>query len=216
MEGDGGDWPALVFRGPAARLVIARDFTVLAANANAVALIEFSGVVSLRDGSLATRDRRSDAELLAIVAEAATAPRVGIVGAGGPSALLTDAFALGEEADSPVALLVRDLRTSAEIECADLEVDVRRDPRRAPGDHPAGEGLLQPRDRRAVRQVDPHRPHSREASLWQDRREDARTAVREAAALPLDPVAWSVQWVARPSLAVVSGRQMVISARAIA
>jgi len=122
VEGDGGDWPARWFsQDAAARLVIARDFTVLAANANAVALIEFSGVVSLRDGSLATRDRRSGAELLAIVAEAATVPRVGIVGAGGPSALLIDAFALGEEADSPVALLVRDLRGSAEIECADLE-----------------------------------------------------------------------------------------------
>jgi DNA-binding CsgD family transcriptional regulator len=121
VEGDGGDWPGRWFsQDAAARLVIARDFTVLAANSNAIALIEF-GVVSLRDGSLATRDRRSGAELLAIVAEAGTAPRVGIVGAGGPAALLIDAFALGEEADSPVALLVRDLRAAAEIECADLE-----------------------------------------------------------------------------------------------
>ena len=55
VQGDGGDWPALWFsQDAAARLVIARDFTVLAANSNAVALIEFSGVVSLRDGSLAT------------------------------------------------------------------------------------------------------------------------------------------------------------------
>ena len=122
MQGDGGDWPALWFsQDAAARLVIARDFTVLAANGNAVALIELSGVVSLRDGSLATRDRRSAAELQAIVAEAQNAPRLGIVGAGGPTALLIDAFALGDEPDSPIAMLLRDLRGSAEIDCADLE-----------------------------------------------------------------------------------------------
>ena len=122
MQGDGGDWPALWFsEDAAARLVIARDFAVLAANSNAIALIEFSGVVSLRDGSLATRDRRSGAELQAIVADAGTSPRLGIIGAGGAAAMLVDAFALGEEADSPVALLLRDLRASVEIACADLE-----------------------------------------------------------------------------------------------
>jgi DNA-binding CsgD family transcriptional regulator len=122
LQGDGGDWPALWFsQDAAARLVIARDFTVLAANSNAVALIEFSGVISLRDGSLATRDRRSGAELQSIVSGAGTSPRLGIIGAGGAAAMLVDAFALGEEAGSPVALLLRDLRASAEIACADLE-----------------------------------------------------------------------------------------------
>jgi DNA-binding CsgD family transcriptional regulator len=122
VQEDGGDWPALWFsQDAAARLVIARDFTVLAANGNAIALIEFSSVVSLRDGALVTRDRRSGAELQAIVTSAEAFPRVGIVGAGGPAALLIDAFALGEEADGPVALLLRDLRALVEIECADLE-----------------------------------------------------------------------------------------------
>jgi DNA-binding CsgD family transcriptional regulator len=122
VQGDGGDWPALWFsQDAAARLVIARDFTVLAANSNAVALIEFSGIVSLRDGSLATRDRRAAAELQSIVADAQSAPRLGIVGAGGSAALLVDAFALGEEPESPIALLLRDLHVSAEIDCADLE-----------------------------------------------------------------------------------------------
>jgi DNA-binding CsgD family transcriptional regulator len=122
LQEDGGDWPALWFsQDAAARLIIARDFTVLAVNGNAVALIESSGVISLRDGALATRDRRSGAELNGIVAEAATTPKVGIVGAGGHSALLIDCLALGEEAESPVALVLRDLRAAAEIECADLE-----------------------------------------------------------------------------------------------
>jgi DNA-binding CsgD family transcriptional regulator len=84
-------------------------------------LIESSGVVGLRDGTLAARDRRSAAELNAIVAEAGPAPRVGIVGAGGQSALLIDCLALGDDPDSAVALVMRDLRASAEIECADLE-----------------------------------------------------------------------------------------------
>lgn len=122
MDGDGGDWPALWFaKDAAARLVIARDFTVLRSNGNAVALIESSGVMSLRDGVLATRDRRSGGELQAIVAEAGVAPRVGIVGAGGPAAVLVDAFALADDPESPVALLLRDLRAAVEIECADLE-----------------------------------------------------------------------------------------------
>jgi DNA-binding CsgD family transcriptional regulator len=119
---DGGDWPALWFsQDAAARLIIARDLMVLAANANAVALIEANGVISLRDGALATRDRRSGAELGAIVAAACAHPSVGIVGAGGPATLLIDAFALGDGPESPVALLLRDLRASVQIECADLE-----------------------------------------------------------------------------------------------
>jgi DNA-binding CsgD family transcriptional regulator len=122
LQGDGGDWPALWFaQDAAARLVIARDLTVLAASGNAVALIESSGVISLRDGALATRDRRSGAELSAIVSDAGTAPRVGIVGAGGDSALLIECFALGPDSESPIALLLRDLRAVMEIECADLE-----------------------------------------------------------------------------------------------
>ncbi len=122
MDGDGGDWPALWFtQDAAARLVVGRDCTVLTANGNAVALIEASGVVSLRDGALAPRDRRSAGELQAIVAEAGAAPRVGIVGAGGPAAVLVEAFALGDGSDSPVALQLRDLRASVQIECADLE-----------------------------------------------------------------------------------------------
>jgi len=122
LQGDGGDWPALWFsQDAAARLVIARDLTVLAANGHAVALIESGGVISLRDGALATRDRRAGAELSGIVADAGTAPRVGIVGAGSASALLIDCFALGEDPESAVALLLRDLRAAVQIECADLE-----------------------------------------------------------------------------------------------
>jgi DNA-binding CsgD family transcriptional regulator len=119
---DGGDWPALWFsQDAAARLVIARDLTVLAVNSNAVALIEANGTISLRDGALATRDRRSGAELGAIVSDAGPAARIGVVGAGGGAALLVDSFALGDDLESPVALLLRDLRAAVEIECADLE-----------------------------------------------------------------------------------------------
>jgi DNA-binding CsgD family transcriptional regulator len=122
LQRDGGDWPALWFsQDAAARLIIARDLTVLAANGNAVALIEAGGVISLRDGALATRDRRSGAELNGLVSDAGSAPKVGIVGAGGASALLIDCLALGDDPQSPVALLLRDLRAAMQIECADLE-----------------------------------------------------------------------------------------------
>ena len=120
---DGGDWSSLWFtQDAAARLVVSRDLMVLAANGNALALIEASGVIDLRDGCLATRDRRSGAELGALLAEADSRPRVGVVGSSGPAALLIDAVALGADADSPVALLLRDLRASPQIECADLEL----------------------------------------------------------------------------------------------
>jgi DNA-binding CsgD family transcriptional regulator len=132
VQRDGVDWPAVWFaRDTAARLVVARDLTVLAANRNAVDLIESSGVVSLRDGALVTRDRRSGAELGAIVSEASAAARMGMVGAGGSAALLVDALALGEGAESPVALLLRNLSVSVEIECADLEPVFRV----TPGEH---------------------------------------------------------------------------------
>jgi DNA-binding CsgD family transcriptional regulator len=119
---DGGDWPALwFFHDDSARIVAARDLTVLAANDAAVSLIEGNNTISLRDGALATRDRRSGAELNGIVAGAAPTPTVGLVGSEGPSALLVDSFSLGDGVESPVALLLRDLRASVRIECADLE-----------------------------------------------------------------------------------------------
>jgi DNA-binding CsgD family transcriptional regulator len=122
VQRDGGDWPALwFFQDDAARVVIARDLTVLAANGAAMSLIEGNNTVSLRDGALATRDRRSGADLNGIVAAAGPSPSVGLLGADGPSALLVDSFALGDGAESPVALLLRDLRASVRIECADLE-----------------------------------------------------------------------------------------------
>ncbi|HZZ89955.1 MAG TPA: helix-turn-helix transcriptional regulator [Caulobacteraceae bacterium] len=102
-------------------MVIARDLTVLAANGAAVSLIERNTTIGLRDGGLVTRDRRSGAELNAIVGDAVLGPRVGLVGSDGPSALLIESFALGSGGESPVALLLRDLRASVRIECADLE-----------------------------------------------------------------------------------------------
>jgi DNA-binding CsgD family transcriptional regulator len=121
VQRGGGDWPALWFaQDAAARLVVARDLTVLAANRNALNLMDAGGLVSLRDGVLATRDRRSFGELMAIVGEARPKQRFGVIGFGG-GALLVDAFALGDAADSPVALLFRDLHGPVEIECADLE-----------------------------------------------------------------------------------------------
>jgi DNA-binding CsgD family transcriptional regulator len=121
MQRDGGDWPALWFaQDVAARLVVARDLTVLAANRNALNLMDANGLVSLRDGVLATRDRRAWGELMAVVGGARPKARFGVIGFG-DGALLVDAFALEEATESPVALVLRDLHGSVEIECADLE-----------------------------------------------------------------------------------------------
>jgi DNA-binding CsgD family transcriptional regulator len=122
-EGPGGEnWPALWFaRDDAARLVASRRLVILAANRPALDLLDGGAVVSIRDGALVARDRRSLAELTLIIAEASLGARVGVVGAAGDGALLVDAFALGEETDSPVAMVLRDVRADVEIECADLE-----------------------------------------------------------------------------------------------
>lgn len=103
-------------------MVVSRDLVVLAANSNAMALIDASSVIDLRDGCLATRDRRSGAELGALMAEANSHPRTTVVGSSGAAALLVDAVALGANASDPVALLLRDLRALPQVECADLEL----------------------------------------------------------------------------------------------
>jgi DNA-binding CsgD family transcriptional regulator len=112
------DWSALWFaQDAAARLVVGRDLTVRAANRNALTLIDNNAALNLRDGALATRDRRSYAELADVIAAAEPRASCAVVGA----AVLVDAFALGPEASSAVALTLRDLRASVQIECADLE-----------------------------------------------------------------------------------------------
>jgi len=114
----GSDWAALWFaQDAAARLVVARDLSVHAVNRNALALIDHSPALALRDGALTMRDRRALAELTAIVAGARTEPSCAVVG----TVVLVDAFALGRDPKSAVALTLRDLRATIEIECADLE-----------------------------------------------------------------------------------------------
>ena len=115
---DSPDWSALWFaQDPAARLVVARDLTVRAANRNALALIESANALQLRDGALSARDRRTLADLAAIVADARPQARCVVIGA----AVLVDVFALGGDSKSAVALTLRDLRANVQIECADLE-----------------------------------------------------------------------------------------------
>ena len=123
MRRDGVDWPELWFAlDGVARLVVGRDLTVLALNHHAVTLLEASGVLSLRDGVLAPRDRRCGAELAAIIASAGAMARMGIVGAGGGgSMLLVDAQALTGEPEGAVAMALRDPGRNVQIECADLE-----------------------------------------------------------------------------------------------
>ena len=115
---DSSDWSALWFaRSAVARLVVARDLSILATNLAAQTLIDSNNALNVRDGVLGARDRRSTAELAAVVAGAQPLSRFGVVGA----AVLVDAFALGPEQTSAVALTLRGLRAEVRIECADLE-----------------------------------------------------------------------------------------------
>jgi DNA-binding CsgD family transcriptional regulator len=118
---DSQDWPALWFAQEAtARLIVRRDLTLLAANRNALALLETNAVLGLRDGVITARDRKTMAELTAIVAEVEPAAKFGVVGAGG-AALLVDAVAIKGEGEVAIAVTLRDLGASVEIACADLE-----------------------------------------------------------------------------------------------
>jgi DNA-binding CsgD family transcriptional regulator len=118
LRPDVSGWSALWFaQSAAARLIVSRDLKVLAANANGIRVIEANNALNMRDGLLGARDRRSTAELTAIVANAQPLARFGVVGA----AVLVDAFALGPGATAAVALTLRDLRAPVQIECADLE-----------------------------------------------------------------------------------------------
>jgi DNA-binding CsgD family transcriptional regulator len=117
------DWPAQWFELDAVpRVVVGRDLAVLATNLRADRLIDDGGCgLALRDGALAARDRKIELELSAAVASAGNGARSFVIGAKGGSAVLVEAFALGDGADGPVALSLRDLTTTVEIECADLE-----------------------------------------------------------------------------------------------
>ena len=123
MRRDGVDWPALWFaQDTVARLVVSRDLGVLALNHQAVVLLDANGVLAMRDGVLAPRDRRCSAELAAIMAFAGPTARMGVLGAGnGGAMLLVDVQALTGEPDGAVALALRDPGGQVEIECADLE-----------------------------------------------------------------------------------------------
>jgi hypothetical protein len=178
------DWSALWFaQDAAARLVVGRDLAVHAANPNALALIENNAALSLRDGVLATRDRRAFAELSDVVTGAEPRASCAVVGA----AVLVDAFALGPKRGSAVALTLRDLRASVQIECAELETMFGV----TPGEHQVIVQLLKgfsSREIARVRQVDPHRPHPRQARLRQDRRQNPRPTLRPPAAVSVDPL----------------------------
>jgi DNA-binding CsgD family transcriptional regulator len=116
------DWAALWFAlDAAARLVVNRDLSVLAANRAALGLLDANGALNLRDDVLTPRDRRFASDLASVVVQARAEPTFGIIGADGCPAVLVEALALGEGPDGPVALTLRDLSASVEIRCADLE-----------------------------------------------------------------------------------------------
>lgn len=116
------DWIGLWFsQDVSARLVVGRDMAVLVANPNALSVIDACDVLALRDGMLTARDRKSSAELAAIVADAGRKAHFAVVGADGGSAVLIEAVSLGESTPAPVGLALRDLSAPVEIECADLE-----------------------------------------------------------------------------------------------
>jgi len=117
------DWPTRWFaQDPAPRVVVGRDLTVLAANRRAEELIEANGALSLRDGALAARDRRTSHDLSAAVTDAGPNPCFKVVGADGDGgALLVELVVLDGEGIEAVGITLRDLNAEVEIECADLE-----------------------------------------------------------------------------------------------
>jgi DNA-binding CsgD family transcriptional regulator len=112
------DWSGLWFAQDAvARLVVRRDLMVLQANAQAERLLDGAGPISIRDGAINCRDRRTAGEVANVVTGAGAKSRFTVIGA----AILVEASSLGEPDRGPVALTLRDLNAPVEIECAELE-----------------------------------------------------------------------------------------------
>lgn len=120
---DAPDWRAQWFElDPVARLVVARDLTVMAANRSAVALIEARDVVAVRDSMLVAKDRRAAVQLAGAVAMAGRDARLNVLGgAGGVAGVLLETLSLDGDSEGPVGVTLRDLAVAADIECADLE-----------------------------------------------------------------------------------------------
>jgi len=115
-------WPARWFaRDATPRVIVSRDLTVLAANERAQQLFNGNAALGMRDGVLAARDRKTVIELTAAVAAADGEACFKVVGGDKGPALLVELIALDEDSVAAVALTVRDLSVSVEIECADLE-----------------------------------------------------------------------------------------------
>ena len=115
---DSTDWSALWFaQDAAARLIVARDLTVRAANPNALALIDNNNALQLRDGALTIRDRRALAELTAVVTGARPDARCVVVGA----TVLVDVFALGRDPKSAVADFLAGCRNDLEAPAIALQ-----------------------------------------------------------------------------------------------
>ena len=94
---------------------------MLVANRRALVVLDGVGLLSLRDGALAGRDRKTAAELATLVADARRAARSVVIGADGGEAMFVEIVALGDGDASPVAVLLRDPNAPVEIECPDLE-----------------------------------------------------------------------------------------------
>ncbi len=102
-------------------MVVGRDLAVLAVNGRAAGILEANGALGVRDGQLSAKDRRSSADLSAMVAGAGLSPSVCALGVAEGGARLVEAVALDAERAGAVGLVLRDLAAPIEIECADLE-----------------------------------------------------------------------------------------------
>jgi DNA-binding CsgD family transcriptional regulator len=108
-------------RDPVARAVVTRDLTILALNQKAIKLLESHPALVVRDGLLAAKERRLQAELATLVSEAGVQPRLSVLGAGEQTSVIVESTALEAGARSPVGLILKDASARLEIECADLE-----------------------------------------------------------------------------------------------
>jgi DNA-binding CsgD family transcriptional regulator len=123
LGADGRDWRAEWFeRDPTARLVVARDLTVIAANRSAFALLERREAIAIREGLLSSKDRTAAAHLADAVVNAEAGSRLDVIGSAGDGAgVVIEARSIDGRPDGPVALTLRDLNGAPDIVCADLE-----------------------------------------------------------------------------------------------
>jgi len=103
------------------RIVVGRDFAVLAMNEAARELLQRTRLLAIRENTLHMEERRDYVDLAVLIGKAKKEPHAGVVGVNADTAILVEVDPVTDDEDGPVGLALRDLSAPIDIECANLD-----------------------------------------------------------------------------------------------